>query len=409
KPQTGGGSLNYSYEPEAQIVSYCVTAPSECCQTLHRANNVFGLRQNLVFELRLISAERVRCCNAANGCIQILEQFVGNPRGNLRAVTPGKRVLINNDDAISFLYGSGNRIPIIRTESPQIQNFGINSLPAELGCSHLRAMNYSTISDDAHIFAFANEPRFAKRNCEIRAGISATVVRLTIQMLVFEEHHRVVATNCRAQQTTEIQSRGGHYHAQARLVSEEHFAALAVVNRASGQISAYSYANDRRTFEIPSGAPAHCGQFVANLHHGRPDVVEKLNFGHWLHAPRGHTNGAANDVRLRQWRVKGPFAAIATLQAGGSLKHAAFAFDLAETFLAAAIGDVFAEDDDALVASHFIHQIRGDHFHHRQRLAGLVHLGSEFFARRINVGRIDKFIGRIRLRQSGCERLVSGR
>ena len=48
----------------------------------------------------------------------------------------------------------------------------------------------------------------------IRAGILRAIVRLAVKMLVFEKHHRVIATNRGAQQSCHIQRGGWHDHAQ---------------------------------------------------------------------------------------------------------------------------------------------------------------------------------------------------
>ena len=51
-------------------------------------------------------------------------------------------------------------------------------------------------------------------------------------------------------------------------------------------------------------APADQRQFVSQLHHGGPDVVEELDFDYWLQSARGHARGAADDIGFSQWRVK---------------------------------------------------------------------------------------------------------
>ena len=57
-------------------------------------------------------------------------------------------------------------------------------------------------------------------------------------------------------------------------------------------------------------------------------------------------------------RVEHALRAELALQSGGQLEDAALALHhlLAQIFFAAAIGDVFAENDDALVALHLIAQ-----------------------------------------------------
>src|SRR6266852_3246599 len=106
-------------------------------------------------------------------------------------------------------------------------------------------------------------------------------------------------------------------------MSESDFSALAMVDGAAGQISADGHADDRRRLELSRGAPAHHGELVADLHHGRPDVVEELNFRDGLQAARGHADGAADDAGFRQRRIENAGAAEAALQAGGSLEDAA--------------------------------------------------------------------------------------
>ena len=68
--------------------------------------------------------------------------------------------------------------------------------------------------------------------------------------------------------------------------------------------------------------------------------------------------GAPNDVGFGERRVEDAVVAEFALQAEGELEDAAFPFHLLllEILFAAAIGNVFAEDDDAFVALHFVAQ-----------------------------------------------------
>ena len=69
-----------------------------------------------------------------------------------------------------------------------------------------------------------------KRNGEVGTGIGRSVIRLAIQMFVFEEEHRIVAADRRAKQAAEIERGRRHHHADSRRVREQHFAALAVID-----------------------------------------------------------------------------------------------------------------------------------------------------------------------------------
>ncbi len=152
---------------------------------------------------------------------------------------------------------------------------------------------------------------------------------------------------------------------------ENHFAALAVIDRAAGQISANGHANHGGRLEISAGAPARGGKFVAELHHGRPDIVEELNLRDGLQSSRGHADGPADDVGFRQRRIKNALSAIFFLQPGGGFEYAALPFDLLQIFFAADVRHVLAKNENAFIAGHFVHQRCRNYFHHGLGLAAI--------------------------------------
>src|SRR5258708_5144285 len=103
-------------------------------------------------------------------------------------------------------------------------------------------------------------------------------------------------------------------------------------------------ANLLRRVETAGAARAGDSELVRNRHHSRPDVIEKLNFHDGLDAAQGHADGAADDVGFGQRRIEYACGAESPLQAPGSFENAALAFDVGQVFLAATVGDVFAED-----------------------------------------------------------------
>ena len=118
-------------------------------------------------------------------------------------------------------------------------------------------------------------------------------------MLVLEEQHGIIGADRGTQQAAYVERSGRHHHAQAGNVREDHFAALAVIDRAAGEIAADRDANHDGRLEMAGGAPANSGHLIAQLHHGRPDVIEKLNFGNRLQPANGHADRAADDIALR--------------------------------------------------------------------------------------------------------------
>lgn len=53
-----------------------------------RIGNAGSLRQDFVFELRLVGTVDVQSSHSAHGRVQIVKEFAGNTRGNFRAVAP---------------------------------------------------------------------------------------------------------------------------------------------------------------------------------------------------------------------------------------------------------------------------------------------------------------------------------
>src|SRR6185437_5299304 len=149
--------------------------------------------------------------------------------------------------------------------------------------------------------------------------------------------------------------------------------------------------------------------FIAELHHRRPDVIEKLDFDDGFEPASCHTYRTSNDVGLSQWGVEHAVGAELTLQTRSQLEHTTLSLDqfLGKILFAAAVGDVFSEDDDPLVTPHLVFQTRVDQIGHRFRgwsLLGFAIGGSNYrcyrelsFKRRrgrIQVRRVNKSCNR---------------
>src|SRR5579884_2170652 len=105
-------------------------------------------------------------------------------------------------------------------------------------------------------------------------------------------------------------------------------------------------------------------QRIAKLHHGGPDVIEKLNFSDGLEPASGHADGPAHDAGLRKRRIEDAVGSISALESGRGLENAALPFHLLEILLAAGIGNILAEGENALIAGHFIHERCRHHLDH---------------------------------------------
>src|SRR5581483_9822940 len=131
---------------------------------------------------------------------------------------------------------------------------------------------------------------------------------------------------------------------------ECHLAALAVIDRAAIQIPADSDANDHGSLEAVIRAPSDRNQLVANLHHGWPDVINELNLGNRFQSPLRHTNRPANNRRFCQGTVEAPRWSEFALQAVSCIEYSTLSFNFLEVRHAAAICDIFAENNDVRVA-----------------------------------------------------------
>src|SRR5579872_2738014 len=74
--------------------------PSVLCEFLHGQEEVVGLREDRIFENRLIGNEYVFGGDAADGCVEVIEKLVGDTGRNLGSVAPTQRVFVGDQHAI---------------------------------------------------------------------------------------------------------------------------------------------------------------------------------------------------------------------------------------------------------------------------------------------------------------------
>src|SRR5579872_5498753 len=123
---------------------------------------------------------------------------------------------------------------------------------------------------------------------------------------------------------------------------EDDLARLAMVRAAPCQVTANRRANHGWGLEATSRPPSGHDEFVANLHHGRPDIVKELYFSDGLQTAHGHANCPAKDGCFRKGRIENAARTEPALQARRGLEDSALALDLCQIFFAAAIGHVLS-------------------------------------------------------------------
>ena len=85
--------------------------------------------------------------------------------------------------------------------------------------------------------ALLDQLGLAEGNHVIASGIRRAVMGLAVEVLRFEKQHGIVAADGGAQQAVGVQRGRGHHHPQARQVGKDGFAGLAVIDRASRQVT----------------------------------------------------------------------------------------------------------------------------------------------------------------------------
>ena len=205
-----------------------------------------GLGEDDVFEFGLVGAESVHGGDALDRGVEFVEKFVGDAGGDFGAVAPAEHVFVGDDNAMGFFDGRGDGFPVVGRKRAQVDDFDGDAFAVELRGGDFGAVDERAVGDDADVGAFGDEAGFAEGNGVIGAGIFGAVVGLAIEMLVLEKHYGIVAADGGAQQAGDVERGGWHDDAQAGTVSEDGFAALAVINRAAGEIAADRRREKRR-------------------------------------------------------------------------------------------------------------------------------------------------------------------
>ena len=265
------------------------------------------------------------------------------------------------------------------------------------------ARHQRAIRQHRDVLARTHHLRLAERNCVLRPRINPAPKSLAIQPFVLEKQHRIVTSNRCPQQSQRILRIRRHDHQHTWRVRKDALARLRVIDRPAGQIPTNRHANDHRAAPRPIRAPAQQRKLIAHLVHRRPDVIEELNLDNRFQPAHGHADRAAHDVRFSQRRIKAAVGPELRLQPRCQLEDSAFALDLAgsQRLVARRIGNVFPEDEDALVPPHLVLQAQVDQLRHRAlaRVGGRLRLGLPARIRRLQLFGVDMQRNRLRLRQ----------
>src|ERR1700680_4984815 len=92
----------------------------ESCQFSNGPDNIPTLGQYFFFKLWLVSAEGVQSGHAPHRSVQVVKQFIGDARSNLRSVAPGTHIFVSNDDPVCLRHGADYGFPIVRRQRSEV-------------------------------------------------------------------------------------------------------------------------------------------------------------------------------------------------------------------------------------------------------------------------------------------------
>src|SRR5262249_55640424 len=157
------------------------------------------------------------------------------------------------------------------------------------------------------------------------------------------------------QQPDRVGRPGRHDDGETRYVREDGLAGLRVPDGPTAHVAADSDAKHHRASEGAVRTPADGGRLTLDLMHGGPDVVEELHLGHRPQAPQTLADSPPDDVGLGQRGVVAAGQAETSLEAERRAEYPALAFDVGQDGFPG-VGDVLAENPDALILFHLLVQ-----------------------------------------------------
>src|SRR5579871_1639421 len=126
-------------------------------------------------------------------------------------------------------------------------------------------------------------------------------------------------------------------------------------------------ANDHRRKEVIVGAISDGGKLIANLHHGRPDIITKLNLNDGTKAPQGIPDGYTHDACFSQRSIEAATFAKLRSEPSGRCKHAALA-----------MSNILTKNQDVIVVLKAFSQSSIDGIHHDSGISLMINGGIYF-------------------------------
>src|SRR4051794_12334758 len=190
------------------------------------------LGQDNVLQIGAVRDGRIERSHPADGCVEVVEEVAADPRRDLRAEPARDLILVRHHDAVRARDQRGDGVPVVRRDRPQVEHGGADAVTFGLVRGHERPLHERAPRNHDDIRTVAPQAGLAERDHEVFAGILGLVVRLPVQVLVLEKHHRVVAADGGPEQAGRVRRRRRKCDADPGAVREDALARLAVVRAA---------------------------------------------------------------------------------------------------------------------------------------------------------------------------------
>src|SRR5438552_12192710 len=356
------------------LVTAMSAAPVGVADTPDRVRDLLFGRRLRALEVARVRHRRLRAGDAQHGRIEVIEGFLGDLGGYLRAHAREAGAGLDHDRAMGLTDRPDDRLGIERLKRPRVHDLHRDALFRQLLRGLHRAIHHAHVGDDGDVGALAPHDRLAEGNGEVR--VLRHLALHVVEGLGLDEDDRIVVADGRLQQALGVHRRGGAHDLQPRHVVEVHLHRLRVLRGELVRGAARPADHDRHVVLAARHVVQLRGR-VDDLVQGEQREVEGHHLDHGTQPHHGRADADAGEARLRDRRVDDPLGPELLEQTLGDLVGA-----LVEA-------DLLADDEDVGIALELLPQreVQGLAIrHHRHSGALLEDVGEELGRRRLRRG-----------------------
>jgi hypothetical protein len=256
--------------------------------------------------------------------------------------------LVDDDQSAGILDTFQDGVGIQRRGRARIDHRAGNALLLQLVRHFVGEADHAAEGDDGDVIAFAGQVGLAEGD---GVGLVRHLFLQVVHDLVFEEDHGIVVADGLDQQSLGLVGGGRDDDLQAGNMGEYGVQTLAVL-AGGAEAGAVHGAYHQRRGRLAAEHVAELGRLIEDLVEADAHEVHEHQFGHGAQTGRRRAGRRPDEGAFGDRRVEHAVAAERRRQPFGHAQHPAPGIVLARC--AHAAGDVFAQQDHARVAPHFI-------------------------------------------------------